>query len=133
MIGKDGHIRIVDFGMVKFLKDEFELATTFCGTPDYMAPEILNKLNYGFKVDVWALAVMLFELSEGFSPFQGNTEDQLFHAIKYQQPRYKFAKKLKPGQAMRDFIESCLNKDFEKRPDVSQLVGFLKKINSGMS
>eukprot|EP00041_Stephanoeca_diplocostata_P015636 m.299192 g.299192 ORF g.299192 m.299192 type:complete len:560 (+) comp20105_c0_seq1:186-1865(+) len=83
MLDADGHIKVADFGMCKEECDEEtgNLATTFCGTPDYIAPEIINEIPYGFSVDWWALGVLCYEMLAGQPPFDADTEDELFPAI----------------------------------------------------
>jgi novel protein kinase C epsilon type len=81
MLNHEGHIKIADFGMCK--KDIFDgaLTSTFCGTPDYIAPEILDEKDYGFPVDWWALGVLMYEMMAGQPPFEAESEDDLFLEI----------------------------------------------------
>jgi len=77
----EGHIRIVDFGMCKLQVYLDKTADTFCGTPDYMAPEIIKGMKYTHSVDWWSFGVLLYEMLIGQSPFNGCDEDELFWSI----------------------------------------------------
>ena len=66
MIHADGYIRVVDFG---FAKRVFTRTYTVCGTPEYLAPELLMMKGHGFGVDWWALGVLLYEMVVGVAPF----------------------------------------------------------------
>ncbi|XP_018346356.1 PREDICTED: calcium-independent protein kinase C-like isoform X2 [Trachymyrmex septentrionalis] len=82
LLDAEGHCKLADFGMCKENIIEGEsTASTFCGTPDYIAPEILQELPYGASVDWWALGVLLYEMVAGQPPFEAETEDDLFEAI----------------------------------------------------
>ncbi|XP_046960513.1 uncharacterized protein LOC124530398 isoform X2 [Vanessa cardui] len=84
----DGHVRIADFGMCKLQIYLDKTADTFCGTPDYMAPEIIKGLKYGQNVDWWSFGVLLYEMLIGQSPFSGCDEDELFWSICNEMPSY---------------------------------------------
>ncbi|XP_060925398.1 protein kinase C delta type-like [Limanda limanda] len=88
MLDKDGHIKIADFGMCKENVFGEARATTFCGTPDYIAPEILLGQKYTFSVDWWSFGVLIYEMLIGQSPFQGDDEDELFESIRTDTPHY---------------------------------------------
>uniref|UniRef100_A0A3B4VH48 Protein kinase C n=1 Tax=Seriola dumerili TaxID=41447 RepID=A0A3B4VH48_SERDU len=88
MLDKDGHIKIADFGMCKENVIGEARATTFCGTPDYIAPEILLGQKYTFSVDWWSFGVLVYEMLIGQSPFQGDDEDELFESIRSDTPHY---------------------------------------------
>ncbi|XP_052756636.1 protein kinase C isoform X3 [Galleria mellonella] len=81
LLDQDGHIKIADFGMCKEGILDGATTTTFCGTPDYIAPEILQELEYGPSVDWWALGVLLYEMLAGQPPFEADNEDDLFESI----------------------------------------------------
>ena len=66
MVAADGYVRIVDFG---FAKRVFTRTYTVCGTPEYLAPELLLMKGHSFGVDWWALGVLLYEMVVGVAPF----------------------------------------------------------------
>ncbi|XP_037027438.1 uncharacterized protein LOC119068106 isoform X2 [Bradysia coprophila] len=86
----DGHVRIADFGMCKLQIYLDRTADSFCGTPDYMAPEVIKGLKYNQAVDWWSFGVLLYEMLIGQSPFSGCDEDELFWSICNEIPWYPF-------------------------------------------
>ncbi|XP_024293049.2 protein kinase C eta type isoform X2 [Oncorhynchus tshawytscha] len=81
LLDKDGHCKLADFGMCKEGMFEGVATGTFCGTPDYIAPEILQEMQYGPSVDWWSLGVLLYEMLSGHAPFEAENEDDLFESI----------------------------------------------------
>lgn len=79
-----GHLKIADFGWSN-LKDK--VRTTFCGTPEYLAPEMLMEKGHNEKLDVWTLGVLLYEMLVGEPPFtpkniDGMKKDQIFEKLR---------------------------------------------------
>jgi serine/threonine protein kinase len=81
MLDGDGHVKLTDFGMCKEGIYEENTTKTFCGTPDYIAPEIISYMPYGTSVDWWAFGVLLYEMLVGQPPFDGDDEDELFEVF----------------------------------------------------
>uniref|UniRef100_A0A4W3JZT6 protein kinase C n=1 Tax=Callorhinchus milii TaxID=7868 RepID=A0A4W3JZT6_CALMI len=128
MLDMDGHIKIADFGMCKENVFGENRATTFCGTPDYIAPEILLGQKYTFSVDWWSFGVLLYEMLIGQSPFHGDDEDELFESIRVDVPHYPrwITKESK------DLLEQLFERDPLKRLGITgniKLHSFFKTIN----
>ncbi|XP_012633102.1 protein kinase C eta type [Microcebus murinus] len=81
LLDHEGHCKLADFGMCKEGICNGVTTATFCGTPDYIAPEILQEMLYGPAVDWWAMGVLLYEMLCGHAPFEAENEDDLFEAI----------------------------------------------------
>lgn len=78
--GKDMVIKIADFGLSKVFEGAAQLSTS-CGTPDYVAPEVLTGENYGEAVDIWSVGVIAYILLCGFPPFYASSQNVLFEKI----------------------------------------------------
>lgn len=78
-----GHVRLTDFGLSKEgISSSSSGATSFCGTPEYLAPEILNRQGHGRAVDWWSLGALLYEMLTGLPPFYCRDREKLFEKIR---------------------------------------------------
>ncbi|XP_046680782.1 LOW QUALITY PROTEIN: calcium-dependent protein kinase C-like [Homalodisca vitripennis] len=107
LLDQDGHIKIADFGMCKEGITGDKTTKTFCGTPDYIAPEIILYQPYGKSVDWWAYGVLLYEMLVGQPPFDGEDEEELFaaitdHSVSYPKSLSKEAKEVCKGFLMKN-------------------------------
>lgn len=75
LLDAEGHIALTDFGLCK---EDTSFATTFCGTPEYLAPEVLQRRAYDRMVDWWCLGAVLYELMFGLPPFYSKDRDMMF-------------------------------------------------------
>ncbi|OMJ21992.1 cAMP-dependent protein kinase catalytic subunit PRKX [Smittium culicis] len=69
LLDREGHIKIADFGFAKYVTDR---TWTLCGTPEYLAPEIIRGKGHGKPVDWWAIGILIFEMIAGYPPFYDN-------------------------------------------------------------
>lgn len=111
LINKDGYIKITDFGLSKENISDNKSAKSFCGTPEYLAPEIIEGKGHGQAVDWWSLGSILYEMLTGMPPFYNKDREKLFHTIKTGQ--VKFHKYLSKEAV--DLLEKFFIKDPEKR------------------
>ena len=80
MIAADGYARITDFGLSKIL-DESLKTKSFCGTPEYLAPEVIDGQEYSYAVDWWAFGAFLYEMVVGIPPFRNDNRQLLYTSI----------------------------------------------------
>ncbi|KAI9252202.1 kinase-like domain-containing protein, partial [Helicostylum pulchrum] len=85
LIAADGHLVLTDFGLSKMFDDSdtyYHRTATFCGTPEYMAPEIiLQEEEYSYAADYWSFGTMLFEMLTGVTPFAAETLDEMYQRV----------------------------------------------------
>jgi serine/threonine protein kinase len=83
LLDTQGHVRLTDFGLSKEgITNNVSGATSFCGTPEYLAPEILNRQGHGRAVDWWSLGALLYEMLTGLPPFYSKDRERLFEKIR---------------------------------------------------
>ena len=123
-MGSDGYLLLTDFGMAKELKGD-EVATSFVGTLDYIAYEIMQMKPYNKAVDWWGIGVLTYELIVGFPPFYSKQAHQMDNQmqqinmqkksienpIKFPPPKYNIAM----SDDCKDFIRKCLSLDPTER------------------
>jgi len=111
MLDRNGHIKLTDFGCIKESSDE-ELSFTFCGTVEYMAPEILNRSGrHGKEVDWWSFGILIHDMLTGAPPYTGNNRKIITERVlkgKLQLKNY-----LTPNA--KDILKKLLNRQVEKR------------------
>lgn len=110
LIDHKGFVKITDFGFCKKLKDR---TYTLCGTPEYIAPEIIQSKGYGVSADWWSFGILLFEMRAGYSPFSIGNPDQLRMMEKICEGKFRMSSSLGPD--LRDLIFNILQTDLSKR------------------
>ncbi|XP_059902187.1 serine/threonine-protein kinase N1 isoform X1 [Gadus macrocephalus] len=88
LLDKDGYVKIADFGLCKEGMGYGDRTSTFCGTPEFLAPEVLTDTSYTRAVDWWGLGVLIYEMLVGESPFPGDDEEEVFDSIVNDEVRY---------------------------------------------
>uniref|UniRef100_A0A8C3AT50 Serine/threonine-protein kinase Sgk1 n=1 Tax=Cyclopterus lumpus TaxID=8103 RepID=A0A8C3AT50_CYCLU len=111
LLDSQGHIVLTDFGLCKEGLTNNGTTTTFCGTPEYLAPEVLQKQAYDRTVDWWCLGSVLYEMLYGLPPFYSRNTAEMYNNILHKSPV------LKPNvsNAGRELLEGLLQKDRTKR------------------
>ncbi|EDW95202.2 serine/threonine-protein kinase polo [Drosophila yakuba] len=114
------HVKIGDFGLATRIEYEGERKKTLCGTPNYIAPEILTKKGHSFEVDIWSIGCVMYTLLVGQPPFETKTLKDTYSKIKkceYRVPSYL----RKPAA---DMVIAMLQPNPESRPAIGQLLNF---------
>ncbi|CAO3576412.1 unnamed protein product [Absidia cylindrospora] len=111
----DATLMITDFGLSKILKNHDDILTTACGTPGYVAPEVLLQKGHGRPVDLWSVGVITFVLLCGYTPFYGEDQAALFESI--MSGKYEFDEEYwgDISDSAKNMIDNLLAFDPEKR------------------
>ncbi|XP_078126742.1 serine/threonine-protein kinase N1b isoform X4 [Sander vitreus] len=88
LLDTEGFVKIADFGLCKEGMGYGDRTSTFCGTPEFLAPEVLTDTSYTRAVDWWGLGVLVYEMLVGESPFPGDDEEEVFDSIVNDEVRY---------------------------------------------
>jgi hypothetical protein len=110
--------KLCDFGIARFADPTYGPMTGQIGTPSYMAPELVRSEQYDNKVDVYAFALLLFEMAEGVIAFQGMKADEIFERVVRKEERPSFSVAPRP---MRTLISRCWDPNPKARPPFSEI------------
>ncbi|XP_037090749.1 LOW QUALITY PROTEIN: serine/threonine-protein kinase Sgk1-like [Pollicipes pollicipes] len=111
LLDKQGHIVLTDFGLCKEGLIGSTQTSTFCGTPEYMAPEVLLKLPYDRSVDWWCLGAVLYEMLYGLPPFYNRNTHEMYNSILHGRPRLRSS----ASAAAQQLLTALLQKKSEAR------------------
>ena len=118
LMDEDGYICLTDFGLAKILENN-EKAYSFCGTPDYLAPEILAETGHAFAVDWWSLGILTYEMIVGFPPFYTGTNNnsKMYELIKKKAVYFPDPQRhnIQMSEECKDFITKLLDKSANTR------------------
>jgi serum/glucocorticoid-regulated kinase 2 len=107
LLDSDGHVRLCDFGLAKEGIDLPNGTKTFCGTPEYIAPEVLMGQEYSLPVDWWAFGVFLYEIVIGIPAFYSKNKETMYRRILMEEPKFPPS----ASQPFQELILGLLDKD----------------------
>lgn len=122
LLDSDGHIKLADFGLSKeSIQSSTEGSNSFCGTPEYLAPEVLNRAGHGTAVDWWSLGALLYEMLTGLPPWYSQDKRKLFASI--QRSELRFPAYVSPGaqEILRAFLERDASIRLGSNEDVEEV------------
>lgn len=113
VLDSNGYIKLIDFGLSKenIDKDKKHYTKTFCGTCEYLSPEIIKGDPYNQSVDMWSLGVIFYEMLIGVPPFYDSNKDKLYKKIYFNDPNYALNKKVVLSDTIIDFLSKLLVKN----------------------
>ena len=116
-------IKLADFGLAAFCEPGSKVLKDPCGTPDYVAPEVITKpyAGYGTEVDIWSMGVIMYILVCGYPPFYGEEQSEILAMVKAGEIDFPDEEWGNVSQECKDLITKMCNKDSSKRPDCEAL------------
>ncbi|MCJ1316700.1 Cell cycle serine/threonine-protein kinase cdc5/MSD2 [Xylographa vitiligo] len=129
-LDRNMNIKLGDFGLAAILITESDVSavsrrTTLCGTPNYIAPEILERGRKGhdYKVDIWALGVIFFALLTGYPPFSDKVQEEIYRKVRCLEYTWPANARNDYPEEAKALVSSLLKASAEERPEPDQIVG----------
>ena len=114
-------VKVGDFGLATKLEFDGERKRTICGTPNYIAPEVLEgKQGHSYEVDIWSLGVICYTLIIGKPPFETNDVKTTYKRIRMN--NYTFPESVNISEPAKDLIQKILTNDPARRPTVDEIL-----------
>ena len=117
-------IKLIDFGFATYIPQNGEKLKEYLGTREYAAPEILEELGYGEKVDEWAIGVIMYNMLTGYEPFKGETPSEIKDSVLYATIKFDKIEDVD----LRDICKQLLNRFVSKRITCKEALSEIKKI-----
>ena len=117
LLDKDYNVKLCDYGWASYLS-KGQFCSAYCGTPEYVSPEVIKKYPYNEKVDIWGIGVLIFELVFGYPPFTSNFNEDRFNNIK--EGKINWPKDLNDME-LKDLIEKILKVNPKDRISLDEI------------
>ncbi|XP_034935496.1 cAMP-dependent protein kinase catalytic subunit beta-like [Chelonus insularis] len=109
LLDREGYLKLIDFGFCKYI--EGKRTWTLCGTPEYLAPEVILSKGYGKSVDWWSFGILIYEMNAGYAPFFSHDQMKIYEKIVL--GKYKFPGHFKEN--LKSIVSSLLQTDLTRR------------------
>uniref|UniRef100_A0A8C4KGE6 protein kinase C n=1 Tax=Dromaius novaehollandiae TaxID=8790 RepID=A0A8C4KGE6_DRONO len=132
LLDAEGFVKIADFGLCKEGMGFGDHTNTFCGTPEFLAPEVLTDVSYTRAVDWWGLGVLIYEMLVGESPFPGDDEEEVFDSIVNDEVRYPRFLSTEALSIIRKLLRKCPERRLgagERDAEEIKIQAFFKEID----
>ena len=123
-------LKVGDFGLATKLDYDGERKKTICGTPNYIAPEVISSLGHSFEVDIWAIGIIIYTLLIGKPPFE--TRDVKITYDKIKKAEFYFPQNSKISNSAKNLIKKILVVDPNQRPSLNEIL-FDEFFNQGIT
>lgn len=119
MLDENYNVRLIDFGLSKRFQSKDALMSTNCGTPGYMAPEVLQNRPYQVECDIWSAGIVLYEMLTGKKPFDETNESIHYRQVLHSEPDYTGISK-----ELADLIALLLKKKPQERIPLQNILSY---------